>query len=80
VVHDPVYVGPDATVRGSVVGPNVSIESGAHVEGAVLEDSIVFQHGHVEDAVLQDSIVGRHAVAQACTGTVNIGDHSAISP
>ena len=79
VVHDPVYVGPGATVEDSVVGPHVSVESGATVSGSVLRDSIVFQEGTVDHAVLTDSIVGRHAVAEALTGTVNIGDHSAVN-
>ena len=79
VIHEPVYVGPGATVEGSVVGPHVSIEAGATVTDAVVRNTIVFQEGTVENAVLADSIVGRHAVAQALTGTVNIGDHSAVS-
>jgi len=79
VIREPVYVGPGATVEGSVVGPHVSIEAGATVTDAVVRNTIVFQEGTVENAVLADSIVGRHAVAQALTGTVNIGDHSAIN-
>jgi glucose-1-phosphate thymidylyltransferase len=78
VIHDPVYIGPGAMVDGSVVGPNVSIEAGATVRNAVVQDSIVFAEGRVENAVLGDSIVGRHAVVDGTVESVNVGDHSAI--
>ena len=78
VVHDPVYIGPDATVENAVVGPYVSIEEGATVSDSVMRNSIVFAEGRVVNAVLTDSIVGRHAVANGQVQSVNIGDHSEI--
>lgn len=78
VIHDPVYIGPGATVKNSVVGPNVSIEAGAEVDGAVLRDSIIFREALVERSVLKDSLVGRHAEVRDEAGIVNIGDHSVI--
>lgn len=78
VVHDPVYVGPNATVKNSVVGPNVSIEEGATVNGSVLKDCIVFADGHVEHAVLTESVVGREAQMKGRPLSVNIGDHSSV--
>lgn len=79
VIHDPVYIGPNATVKNAVVGPHVSIEQGATVSGSVVRDSIVFAEGTVKNAVLQDSIVGRHAVANGQIQSVNIGDHSELN-
>ncbi|GIV62045.1 MAG: glucose-1-phosphate thymidylyltransferase [Rhodothermaceae bacterium] len=78
VVIDPVYVGPGAVVRNAVVGPNVSIEAGARVVHAVLRESIVFGEAHVEGAVLTDTLVGRHAVVREAPRVLNIGDHSEV--
>jgi len=78
IIHDPVYIGPGATLDGAVVGPNVSVEAGATVRNSVVRDSIVFSHGNVDASVLHDSIVGRHATVTATTGTVNVGDHSEV--
>jgi len=78
IIHDPVYIGPGATLDGAVVGPNVSVEAGATVRNSVVRDSIVFPHGNVDASVLHDSIVGRHATVTATTGTVNVGDHSDV--
>jgi len=79
IIHDPVYIGPGATIDGAVVGPNVSVEAGATVRDSVVRDSIVYPHAHIEVSVLSDSIVGRSAVVEAVTGTVNIGDHSEVT-
>jgi glucose-1-phosphate thymidylyltransferase len=78
VIHDPVYIGPGATVKGSVVGPHVSIEAGAEVTDSIVRDSIIFSEGRVKQSVLRDSIVGREALAEGKARVVNIGDHSEV--
>ncbi len=78
VIHDPVYIGPGATVDSSVIGPHVSIEAGAEVTNSILRDSIVFADGRVKQSILRDSIVGREALAEGTARVVNIGDHSEI--
>ena len=78
VLYDPVYIGPGATVTGSVVGPYVSIEEGAQITHSVVRDSIVFAHASVENAVLAESFVGVHAEVRGGPRTVNVGDHSML--
>lgn len=78
VVRDPVYLGPGAEIRGSVVGPHVSVEAGATIEGSVVEESIVFQEAEVTEAVLSESVIGRSATVEGKSGTLNIGDHSNV--
>jgi glucose-1-phosphate thymidylyltransferase len=79
VIREPVYIGPEATVKNAVVGPYASIEAGATVENAVVRKSIVFAEGRVEDAVLADSVVGRHAVVTQSPQSLNVGDHSQMN-
>ena len=76
VIIEPVFIGEGATVAGSVVGPNVSVEAGATVTGSVVRDSIVFGHATVEGSTLRDSLVGHHATVRGACGTLNIGDHA----
>lgn len=78
VIIEPVHLGPGATVKNSVVGPNVSIEAGATVERSVLSDVIVFGDAHVTDSALADAIVGHHAQVSGASGAVNVGDHSVV--
>lgn len=78
IIHEPVYLGPGAKVKNSVVGPYVSVEAGAVVENAVVRDTIVFAQARVENIVLADSLVGQHAEVHAAPRIVNIGDHSVL--
>jgi len=79
VLHEPVYVGPGATIKGSVVGPHVSVEAGATVENTVVRDSIVFQEAQIKSAVLRKSVVGRHAAIKQKQQSLNVGDHSQMN-
>ncbi len=78
IVHDPVYVGPGAIVTDSIVGPNVSIEAGAEVQGSVVRGSIIFGEAQVHNAMLKDSLVGRNSVVNGQPLVVNVGDHSEL--
>lgn len=80
VVREPVYLGPGVRVEGSVIGPYTSIEEGAKVSNAVVQNSILFENSSVGDAVLDDSLIGRHASVHDQEQVVNIGDHSEIGP
>lgn len=76
VLVEPVFVGPDAVVKDSVVGPYVAIHGGARVEGSVLRDTIVFAGARVEGSVLEDAVVGQYAEVRGFAGSLNIGDHA----
>ncbi|MDX1440013.1 MAG: sugar phosphate nucleotidyltransferase [Rubricoccaceae bacterium] len=78
IIHEPVYIGEGAVVRSSEIGPDVAIESGAHVENSTLQRCIVFGDATVRDSTLEGSLVGHHADVQGFTGTLNIGDHSSV--
>jgi glucose-1-phosphate thymidylyltransferase len=79
VVIQPAYIAEGARVERSVVGPNVSIESGAVVRESVVRESIVFADALVDDAHLEMSIVGSSAKVSGTPNSVNIGDHSSVS-
>ena len=78
VIHEPVYVGPGARVSDSVLGPNVSIERDARVEGSVLRNTIVMPAAQVKGAVLDESIVGANASVSLPPSKLNVGDHSEV--
>jgi len=78
VVIPPVYVGPNASVVDSVIGPYVSIENDARITGSVLSRTIVFEHATVERSLLANSLVGRYAEVREGPRSVNIGDHSVL--
>ncbi len=78
VVTGPVFVAKGATIKDSVLGPNVSIESGAKIEGSVLSNTIVFSNAIVRGSALWDSVVGQNAEIDGYAGRANVGDHSTL--
>lgn len=78
ILIEPVYIGPGAQVRHSVVGPYVSVEGDAVIERAVVRDSILFAGAHVQNAVLENSLIGQHARLDGRADAVNVGDHSEL--
>lgn len=74
----PVFVHPSAKLKGSIIGPNVSVSTDCEVSGCVLRNSILDDGAIVTDSVLDGSFIGRHARVQGRPTTVNIGDNSSI--
>ncbi|MDX1449818.1 MAG: sugar phosphate nucleotidyltransferase [Acidimicrobiia bacterium] len=63
-VVEPVRIAESATVRNSTVGPNVTIDEGATVEGSNLRESIVGERAIVRNASLHRSLVGPDTVVE----------------
>lgn len=76
IVIEPVFIGPDAVIKDSVVGPYVAVHGGAKVTGSVLKDSIVFADATIENSALDDAVIGHSAEVRRFAGSLNIGDHA----
>jgi glucose-1-phosphate thymidylyltransferase len=79
----PLVIGADCDVRGSTIGPNVSIEPGCTIVDSTIRDSILMQ-GCVVSGVdaLEGSILGRNADVRHAAGRgahrLIVGDQSRI--
>ncbi len=78
VIIPPVVIDPSATLTGSVVGPYASIGAGVEVNRSIVTNSIVDEGAHIETAMLTESIVGREAFVSGDFVRVNVGDSSDI--
>ncbi|NPB03206.1 MAG: NTP transferase domain-containing protein [Thermotogae bacterium] len=72
----PVYVSDSATVRRSVIGPNVHIDEGSVIEDSVIRDSIILPNAHVKEIVLEGSFVGERAKLTGEKKRLRISDYS----
>ncbi len=79
LLQPPVYIGDDARVENSVIGPNVSIGAGTRVKDCIVSDSIIGTDVRLENLVLAKSIVGNNAVIKGDKKVLNVGDSSQIS-
>jgi glucose-1-phosphate thymidylyltransferase len=77
-IVEPVRVEDDVVVTGGRIGPNVTIEKGARVEGSKLRDSIVGRDARIEASNLHDSLVGAEAVVVGFKGSLSVADHSEV--
>jgi glucose-1-phosphate thymidylyltransferase len=77
-VIDPVYIEDDVTLRGAVVGPNVSIGAGSTIDRSELRDTIVGSGSRVASSQLRNSLIGDSATVEGVRGEVNVSDHSVV--
>ncbi|KEO83484.1 sugar phosphate nucleotidyltransferase [Tumebacillus flagellatus] len=57
----PVLIADHCVLQDAVIGPNVSIQSGANLRSCTIRDSILLENVTLQDAHLAESIVGRHS-------------------
>ena len=79
VLIQPCYIGENAVIEDSVVGPHVSIGNNSTVRRSVIRDSIVQNETTVTDANLNGSMIGNKATYQGHPRDVSIGDFSSVT-
>jgi glucose-1-phosphate thymidylyltransferase len=77
-IIDPVYVEDNVTLRGSTIGPNVSIGSGAVIEDSEVSHTIVGNETRITRSRLTNSLIGDGVVLEGLKGEITVGDHSEI--
>jgi glucose-1-phosphate thymidylyltransferase len=77
-IVDPVYVEDGVTLENSIIGPNVSISSGAVVRDSKLRDTIVGEGSKIVRSRLSASLIGDSVSLEGVNGSVNVGDHSEV--
>lgn len=78
VVIEPCFIGENVSLTNSVVGPNVSIESGSVVAGSIVKNSILRGNTRVQDCVMDNSMIGERAQVKGQAMDVSISDDSTI--
>jgi glucose-1-phosphate thymidylyltransferase len=78
VLIQPVHLSAGAVVRGSIIGPNVSVAAGCLIESSVIRDSIINANTEVRDMILESALIGEEVRLVGAPRRMNIGDHSLI--
>ena len=77
-IIDPVYIEDNVTLRGSTIGPNVSISEGSVVEGSKLSHSIIGTGSRISRSAITNSLIGDDTILEGVNGEVTVGDHSEV--
>jgi glucose-1-phosphate thymidylyltransferase len=75
VIIPPVFIHPSATVRYSVIGPNVSLDQAVNIENCLLRNTVVGSGSSLKRCRLQDSLIGHSVILEGQTGRFNLGDN-----
>lgn len=75
---DPVRIADGVTLVDCTIGPNVTIEAGTQVTGAMIRNSIIGSECRITGSVLIDTMVGDHVTLEHFTGSASLGSHSTL--
>lgn len=75
-VIPPVFIHPECEVEASVIGPYATLEAGCKVVGCRIENSIVEHGSHLEGIVLEGSLIGQNTTLRRRSKSINIGDNT----
>ncbi len=78
VVVPPVFIGENAVIENTVLGPHVSVGAGTRITGSMLRNCIVQENTRLENVNLADSMVGNYASVQGHPADLSVGDYSTI--
>lgn len=78
LVISPCFIGENVTLVNSIVGPNVSIESGATITNSVVRNSIVRPGVQITDAVMDNSMLGERAMVTGKAMDLSLSDDSTV--
>jgi len=78
LVITPCFIGDNVTLVNSIVGPNVSIESGAVITNSVVRNSIVRPSVQITDAIIDNSMLGERAIVTGKAMDLSLSDDSTV--
>lgn len=78
VIIEPCYIGNDAVIENSVVGPHVSVGSKTKITDAVVKNSIIQTNSEIAGSFIQNSMIGNFAKVKSNAKDLSVGDYNTI--
>lgn len=75
---EPVYLGKNVKINGSVIGPYATINDNCEINNCIIKDSIIDKFSTIENCILSESIIGEGASVKRDSMKLNIGNYSEI--
>ncbi len=77
-IIQPCFIDEDVYIIDSVVGPNVSIGKGSHIQNSKIKNSLIQTHAHIKNAKLDNAMIGNHVNYNGDFTSVSLGDYSTM--
>jgi glucose-1-phosphate thymidylyltransferase len=79
VIIPPCFIGDEAVIENSVVGPYVSVGKNTHVKDSRISNSIVQNNTKIINAVLENSLLGNFVNFESRPLDLSVGDFNTIT-
>lgn len=79
VIIPPCFIGIDAVIENSIIGPHVSIGKHTHIRHSIIKESIIQRYSHVENLIISNSIVGNNSEIKGTFKDLNVGDYNTLT-
>lgn len=74
MIHEPVYIGKDAVIEDSDIGPDTAIGKNVRIRNSSIKNSLIFKGAELEDVKLHDSLIGENVRLKGKRGSLNIAE------
>jgi len=75
-IIEPCFIGANVQIKGSRIGPYVSIGDNTVLENCVVDNSIIQSHSAIRNLKCTNSIIGNHVTLDGSSHELSIGDYS----
>ena len=79
LIIPPIFIGEDAVIEGSIIGPHASIGSGTRVINAIIKDAIIHPNAEIQDVLISRSLIGPDARVYGGFHQFNVGNSAQIN-
>ena len=77
-IIQPCFIDEDVYIIDSIIGPNVSIGKGSHIQNSKIKNSLIQTHAHIKNAKLDNAMIGNHVNYNGEFTSVSLGDYSTM--
>jgi glucose-1-phosphate thymidylyltransferase len=78
-IIEPVYIEDGVKIERSVVGPNVSIETGTVISDSAVANMIIGRDARLTDVRMNGGVLGNRVILDHFEGSASLGDDSELS-
>jgi len=78
IIVEPCFIGENAVIENSVIGPHVSIGANSVVTNSVIVNTNIQSNTTIKNANIHNSMIGSHAYYHGLARDLSIGDYSTI--
>ncbi len=78
-IIEPVYIEDGVKIERSVVGPNVSVESGTVISDSAVANTVIGRDSRLTDVRLNGGMIGNRVILDHFEGSASLGDDAELS-